>query len=85
MPDESTILRFRHLLEHKLADQILALVNALLSDKGLLLKAGTVVDATRKAREVLTKGSPRVPSDAESRGARRLPVHSSAKAQRNSH
>ena len=46
-PDESTILRFRHLLEkHKLADQILATINAKLTDKGLLLKAGTVVDAT---------------------------------------
>ena len=31
LPDESTILRFRHLLEkHKLAEQILALVNELL-------------------------------------------------------
>ena len=47
LPDESTILRFRHLLEkHELADQILALVNDLLIAKGLLLKAGTVVDAT---------------------------------------
>jgi IS5 family transposase len=47
LPDESTILRFRHLLEkHKLAEQILAVVNDLLRDKGLLLKAGTVVDAT---------------------------------------
>jgi IS5 family transposase len=41
LPDESTILLFRHLLErHKLADQILTLVNDLLSSKGLLLKAG---------------------------------------------
>ena len=47
LPDESTILRFRHLLEkHKLAEQILATVNELLTHKGLLLKAGTVVDAT---------------------------------------
>jgi IS5 family transposase len=47
IPDESTILRFRHLLEkHQLTDQILALVNNLLRDKGLMLKAGTVVDAT---------------------------------------
>jgi len=47
LPDESTILRFRHLLEkHKLAEQILAVVNDLLRNKGLLLKAGTVVDAT---------------------------------------
>ena len=47
LPDESTILRFRHLLEkHKLAGQILATVNELLTHKGLMLKAGTVVDAT---------------------------------------
>lgn len=47
IPDESTILRFRHLLEkHKLADQLLATINELLRDKGLMLKAGTVVDAT---------------------------------------
>ena len=47
LPDESTILRFRHLLEkHKLAEQILASVNHVLVPKGLLLKAGTVVDAT---------------------------------------
>lgn len=47
LPDESTILRFRHRLEkHKLADKILATVNDLLSAQGLLLKAGTVVDAT---------------------------------------
>jgi IS5 family transposase len=45
LPDESTILRFRHLLEkHKLANQILATVNELLQRKGLMLKAGTVVD-----------------------------------------
>jgi transposase, IS5 family len=56
LPDESTILRFRHLLEeHKLADQILEEVNALLSDKGLLLKAGTVVDATLIAAPSSTK------------------------------
>ena len=42
LPDESTILRFRHLLEkHALAAQMLAAVNAVLSSKGLLLKAGT--------------------------------------------
>jgi IS5 family transposase len=47
LPDESTILRFRHRLEkHKLAVQILAVVNEVLQGKGLLLKAGTVVDAT---------------------------------------
>jgi IS5 family transposase len=47
LPDESTILRFRHRLEkHKLADQILATVNALLIERGLLLNVGTAVDAT---------------------------------------
>ena len=56
LPDESTILRFRHLLEkHKLADQILATVNELLLRKGLMLKAGTVVDATLIAAPSSTK------------------------------
>lgn len=56
IPSESSILRFRHLLErHKLADQILATVNALLQAKGLQLKAGTVVDATLIAAPSSTK------------------------------
>ncbi|MFV0680681.1 IS5 family transposase [Ottowia sp.] len=47
LPDESTILRFRHLLEqHDLGQQILALVNAQLTERGLMLKQGTVIDAT---------------------------------------
>jgi IS5 family transposase len=47
LPDESTILRFRHLLEkHDLAPDMLRVVNDLLSHKGLLLKTGTAVDAT---------------------------------------
>ena len=53
LPDESTILRLgktpspHHRLEkHKLADRILASVNDLLTAQGLLLKAGTAVDAT---------------------------------------
>jgi IS5 family transposase len=51
LPDESTILRFRHRLEkHKLAEQILLTVNELLTQRGLLLKAGTAVDATLIAR-----------------------------------
>jgi IS5 family transposase len=56
LPDESTILRFRHLLEkHKLAQQILAVVNDLLSSKGLMLKAGTAIDATLIAAPSSTK------------------------------
>jgi IS5 family transposase len=47
LPDESTILRFRHLLEkNNLSLQLLATVNATLTAKGLMLKSGTVVDAT---------------------------------------
>lgn len=56
LPDESTILRFRHLLEqHQLAPQILASVNARLMARGLLLKSGTVVDATLIAAPSSTK------------------------------
>jgi IS5 family transposase len=56
LPDESTILRFRHRLEkHKLAQQILGTVNDLLTQRGLLLKAGTVVDATLIAAPSSTK------------------------------
>lgn len=56
LPDESTILRFRHRLEkHKLAEQILLTVNELLTQRGLLLKAGTAVDATLIAAPTSTK------------------------------
>jgi IS5 family transposase len=58
LPDESTILRFRHLLEQNdLGVQILAAVNAKLIDRGLLLKTGTVVDATLIAAPSSTKNS----------------------------
>jgi IS5 family transposase len=58
LPDESTILRFRHLLEaRELGPQILATVNAQLIQRGLLLKTGTVVDATLIAAPSSTKNS----------------------------
>lgn len=41
--------------EHKLAEQILASVNELLTRKGLLLKVGTAVDATLIAAPTSTK------------------------------
>jgi IS5 family transposase len=45
LPDESTILRFRHLLEtHGLAMQIFALINEILGENGLMLKTGSAVD-----------------------------------------
>ena len=56
MPDESTILRFRHLLEkHDLAVSIFAEVNTELPEKGLSMKRGTVVDATLIAAPSSTK------------------------------
>lgn len=56
--DESIILRFRHVLEkHKLAEQILKTVNELLTVKGLMLKSGTVVDATLIAAPSSTKNN----------------------------
>jgi IS5 family transposase len=58
LSDESIILRFRHPLEaHDLSLQILATVNATLTAKGLLLKSGTVVDATLIAAPSSTKYS----------------------------
>lgn len=47
IPDETTILNFRHLLEkHRLDEHIFAEVRTLLEEKRLLLKSGTIVDAT---------------------------------------
>ncbi|GAC1500493.1 MAG: IS5-like element ISPsy2 family transposase [Steroidobacteraceae bacterium] len=47
VPDESTILRLRHLLEqHDLAPQLLAVINRHLEERGMLLRSGTIVDAT---------------------------------------
>lgn len=47
IPDETTILNFRRLLESKhLAGASLTQVNAHLARKGLSLRAGTIVDAT---------------------------------------
>lgn len=46
-PDESTICKFRHLLEeHRLGDKMFAVVNAHLAASGLRVSCGTMVDAT---------------------------------------
>ena len=58
IPDETTILRFRHLLEkHDLAVDMLRVVNHLLLAKGLMLKSGTAVDATLISAPSSTKNS----------------------------
>jgi len=47
VPDETTILKFRHLLErHELARQIFEAIKGHLQAKGLMLRQGTIVDAT---------------------------------------
>ena len=56
LPDKSIILRFRHLLEQSGLDaQILTSVNAKLIYRWLMLKTGTVVDATLIAAPSSTK------------------------------
>jgi IS5 family transposase len=47
LPDETTILNFRHLLEkHELTVVLLEAINAHLKAQGLLVSNGTMVDAT---------------------------------------
>jgi len=47
IPDETTILNFRRLLEkYELAGGILQVINGYLGDRGSMLRQGTVVDAT---------------------------------------
>lgn len=58
MPDETTILKFRRRLQqHGLADKLFAEVNALLIEHGLILRQGTMVDATLIAAPTSTKNS----------------------------
>lgn len=46
-PDATTLLKFRRLLEtHDLPRQMFELINGLLADEGLLMREGTMVDAT---------------------------------------
>src|ERR1035437_9897473 len=57
-PDETTILRFRRLLEqHELCGKILDKVNHYLASKGLRIATGTIVDATIIAAPSSTKNS----------------------------
>jgi IS5 family transposase len=47
VPDETTILHFRHLLErHELTKKIFEKTQRYLTERGLLLREGTIVDAT---------------------------------------
>jgi len=60
VPDETTILRFRHLLErYRLTEAIFEAVKDLLAEHRLLLRAGTIVDATIIAAPSSTKNATR--------------------------
>jgi IS5 family transposase len=56
IPDETTILNFRHLLErHELTKALFEAVAEHLEDKGALLRGGTIMDATLIAASPSTK------------------------------
>ncbi|TSE18250.1 Transposase DDE domain protein [Tepidimonas alkaliphilus] len=66
VPDETTILRFdetfgfRHLLQEKnLSQRMFELVNEILTQRGLMVRSGTVVDATLIAAPSSTKNQSR--------------------------
>ena len=55
-PDATTLLKFRRLLEEKeLTASIFTTINAHLAEQGLLMRAGTIVDATLIAAPSSTK------------------------------
>jgi transposase, IS5 family len=73
VPDETTVMRFRHLLEeHKLGGKIFEEVGRLLQQRGLRLSKGTIVDATIIAAPSSTKNA---------EGARDPEMHQAKKGQ----
>lgn len=76
VPDETTICRFRHFLEeHRLQEKLFRKVVGILEEKGLILKKGTIVDATIIKASGSTKNKER----------KRDPEMSSAKKNNNYH
>ena len=56
VPDATTLLKFRRLLAaHDLTQALFAQINAHLSERGLLMREGTMIDATRIAAPSSTK------------------------------
>ena len=56
VPDATTLLKFRHLLEREgLTKRIFEQVNAVLGERGVLMREGTIVDATIIAAPPSTK------------------------------
>lgn len=76
VPDETTICRFRHFLEaHKLQEKLFRKTVGILETKGLILKKGTIVDAT------ILKAS----GSTKNKGKKRDPEMSSTKKNNNYH
>ena len=58
IPDETTILNFRHLLEaHELTKTVFEAVAEYLEARGALLRGGTIVDATSRHRQERAQAS----------------------------
>lgn len=56
IPDETTILNFRHLLErHKLGSKLFETINEHLAEQDLMLKEGSIIDASIVAAPTSTK------------------------------
>lgn len=71
VPDETTICRFRHFLEeHDLPAAMFEEVRGLLEEKGVLIKKGTIVDATILSAPSSTKNETRS-RDPEMRSTRK--------------
>lgn len=76
IPDETTILNFRHLLEEKhLPEKIFRLLTSYLESRGLIMKEGTIVDAT-----IINS-----PSSTKNKEKKRDPEMSSTKKNNNYH
>ncbi len=58
IPDETTILNFRHLLErHNLTEALFEAVSSYLEERALLMRGGTIMDATLIAASPSTKNN----------------------------
>jgi IS5 family transposase len=76
IPDETTILAFRHLLEkHDLGDQIFEVVKANLKANGMAMKQGTIIDETLIAApsSTFTRAEPECAGGTRMRKERGIP------------
>ena len=73
VPDATTLLHFRHLLEeHRLGEKLLAGQNAVFEEQGWIMRGGSIVDATIIAAPSSTKNA---------EGARDPEMHQTRKGQ----